>query len=137
MNSPWYYPFRTWLGLLNFLVLQWFFIRLQETVDEKTEAHERWDIIGPIVPLTGWWNRYWYVGRRPITLKRTLATSPLAITLVRELVTERTNQAFHEACEESHEMDEEDCCDGDAEDHQEAGDRLEAQLREMFRKVGI
>ena len=55
-------PFRSKLGALNFLVLQWLFIRLQETVDDDGK-HERWDIIGLIVPLTGWWTRYLYVWR--------------------------------------------------------------------------
>ena len=56
-------PFRSALGALNFLVLQWLFVRLQETVSDDG-AHERWDIIGLIVPLTGWWSRYVYVWRR-------------------------------------------------------------------------
>lgn len=59
-------PFRSKLGALNFLVLQWLFIRLQETVDvvDGREVHLAWNIIGPIVPLSGWWNRYIYVWRR-------------------------------------------------------------------------
>ena len=57
-------PFRSWLGALNFLVLQWLFIRLQETVDDNG-AHEKWNVIGFIVPVTGWWNRYWYIWRLP------------------------------------------------------------------------
>lgn len=55
-------PFRSKLGALNFLVLQWLFIRLQETVDDN-DAHVRWDIIGFIVPMTGWWTNYTYLWR--------------------------------------------------------------------------
>lgn len=51
-------PFRSWLGALNFLVLQWLFVRLVETVDEETGAHEKWELIGFVVPMTGWWTSY-------------------------------------------------------------------------------
>ena len=61
----------TWLGYLNFGVLQWLFIRLERTVDCNDHSkHIAWGIIGPIIPLTGWWNRYiwltpkgWRLGR--------------------------------------------------------------------------
>ena len=59
------YFLKSRLGLLNFFVLQWVCIRLQQTVDEHDGSHERWDIIGPIVPLTGWWQRYiWMLPKR-------------------------------------------------------------------------
>jgi len=50
--------FKSWLGLLNFFVLQWLLFRLQETVDVDDGKHLSWDVIGPIVPLTGWWSSY-------------------------------------------------------------------------------
>jgi hypothetical protein len=51
------YMLKTRLGLLNFLVLQWFFVRLQETTTLKGE-HIRWDLLKGVVPLTGWWGGY-------------------------------------------------------------------------------
>ena len=57
--------FRSWLGWLNFFVLQWFFVRLQEV--GRTEwgkwVHERWELLLWPVPLSGWWTRYLYVYR--------------------------------------------------------------------------
>lgn len=50
---------RSWFGYLNFFLLQFVCIRLQRTVNEHDHSiHERWDIIGPIVPMTGWRGRY-------------------------------------------------------------------------------
>ena len=36
--------FRSWLGALNFLVLQWFCIRLAYFVDEETQKIIKWGI---------------------------------------------------------------------------------------------
>ncbi len=50
----------SWLGWLNFCVLQWFCTRLQRTVEilpEDSFRTVRWDFIHAI-PLTGWWTRY-------------------------------------------------------------------------------
>jgi len=60
-------PFRSKLGTFNFLILQWFCVRLQETVNlvDGHEVHEKWNVIGFIVPLTGWWGRYRYIWRLP------------------------------------------------------------------------
>lgn len=51
----------SWLGILNFVVLQWFFVRLSRVEDERTEDHVCYMWIYPIVPLTGWWSRYIWV----------------------------------------------------------------------------
>jgi hypothetical protein len=45
----------TWVGWLNKIVIQWFFVRLAYN-DEGG-----WFILGIVVPMTGWWNNYWYV----------------------------------------------------------------------------
>jgi len=54
----------TWLGLLNSVILQWFFVRLAKIVDTETKVIVGWDLLRWIVPLTGWWSDYRYVGRR-------------------------------------------------------------------------
>ena len=46
----------TWLGWLNFIVLQWFFIRL--IAGRTVYGLTYWKWIYFIVPLTGWWNNY-------------------------------------------------------------------------------
>ena len=52
----------SWLGILNMSLLQWFFIRLQATADNGQIV--KFNVIGPIVPLTGWWSRYIWLYRR-------------------------------------------------------------------------
>jgi hypothetical protein len=47
------------LGLLNILVLQWLFVRLQATVNGSKLL--RLELIGFILPMTGWFNDYIYV----------------------------------------------------------------------------
>lgn len=58
------------LGLLNFLILQWTGFRLALTIERIQPSSSRacvlrcyWAILGPVVPLTGWWGRY--VPKRP------------------------------------------------------------------------
>lgn len=50
---------RTWLGWLNIIVLQWFFIRLARNFrdDELTG----FSVIGLILPMTGWGLPYAYI----------------------------------------------------------------------------
>lgn len=55
----------TWVGLLNLLVLQWFFIRLAYTIDTKTGAIVSWDILKWVAPLSGWNSDFKYVGKPP------------------------------------------------------------------------
>lgn len=45
------------LGWFNFLIVQWFFIRLVKVTDDDNN-HIKWTIIGPILPLTGWCTDY-------------------------------------------------------------------------------
>jgi len=50
---------KTWVGYLNFLLLQWLFVRLGRVcVGDEVVGHY-W-LIG-IVPLTGWWSGYRYM----------------------------------------------------------------------------
>lgn len=61
---------RSALDLFNFYVAQWFFVRLQRTAATETDERGnirvggtvRWDIIGWIWPLTGWWSDYRFIG---------------------------------------------------------------------------
>lgn len=61
------------LGLLNFLVLQWFGVRLgRKTLRGRSsngdtttiESEQRWVVARWIWPLTGWWSKYRYIRRR-------------------------------------------------------------------------
>lgn len=79
----------TWLGALNFLVLQWFGVRLARVmaVQVKSEVVVNawlssagasvgstaclgkkvqigWKLLRWIVPLTGWWSDYRWIARR-------------------------------------------------------------------------
>ena len=51
----------SWVGWLNFILLQWVGIRLAYVVDGRRIT--RWYLLRWIVPLTGWWSHYLYVGR--------------------------------------------------------------------------
>jgi|WetSurMetagenome_2_1015567.scaffolds.fasta_scaffold1166172_1 hypothetical protein len=51
----------SWIGLLNMILLQWSFWRLQLTIDKKTGIVTGIRMIGPIMPLTGWWSKYVYL----------------------------------------------------------------------------
>lgn len=50
---------RTWLGWLNFIVLQWFFIRLSR--DYRGEKLLGYSINGLILPTTGYGSPYVYL----------------------------------------------------------------------------
>lgn len=71
------------LGLLNFLVLQWFGVRLCASYDEKLLAVDAirpgrwwspyapprgvgvsWSLLRWVWPLTGWWSDYRWIGRQ-------------------------------------------------------------------------
>ena len=59
----------SWVGILNQLLLQWLFVRLQvevENVSDRTILGVA--IIYPIWPLTGWWNDYAYAGRQKVLM---------------------------------------------------------------------
>ena len=51
----------SWLGLLNMILLQWTLWRLQLTIDKQTGVVSRWAMVGPILPLSGWWSGYVYL----------------------------------------------------------------------------
>ena len=46
----------TWLGWLNFFILQWFFVRLM--AGRTVHGLTYWKWIYFIVPITGWWSDY-------------------------------------------------------------------------------
>jgi hypothetical protein len=55
----------SWLFYVNFLLVQWFFVRLQssgELVDGKY-VHREWQILRWVVPLTGWFSNYVFIGK--------------------------------------------------------------------------
>jgi hypothetical protein len=54
------------LGLSNFLLFQWFFLRLAFVYDEVGGElkYRHWMFIHGIVPLTGWWGPYRYAWGR-------------------------------------------------------------------------
>lgn len=52
------------LGLLNRVLLQWFFVRLAKVVDVRTGRRVRWTMLLGVCPLTGWSTPYRFIGRR-------------------------------------------------------------------------
>ena len=54
----------SWLGLLNFIILQWFFIRLAIMREMGTHRFVRFKIKKWIVSLSGWNNNYRYIVKR-------------------------------------------------------------------------
>lgn len=100
-NEKWYQNW-TWLGYLNFFILQWFFIRLAKykkinkwrldsvgKVEVKgisaqrdinfvpTEYKWKYKILALVVPLTGWWNDYieWNVENVIIQIKKGISNA--------------------------------------------------------------
>lgn len=55
----------TWLGWLNIIVLQWFCIRLAQSIDMTTQDR-KWFILKWIVPTTGWNSDYKFIGNNPL-----------------------------------------------------------------------
>jgi len=47
---------KTWVGWLNIFLIQWLFIRIAYGTN--------WTIIGFIVPCSGWWNDYKFLGKK-------------------------------------------------------------------------
>lgn len=57
----------SWLGIVNICLLQWFCIRLQAALNFPTcEKITRFQITGPVLPLTGWNTPYQWLGTRRI-----------------------------------------------------------------------
>lgn len=52
------------LGPLNIYLLQWFFIRLQAVAAGSPLRIIKWEILRWVVPCTGWWSPYTFIGRR-------------------------------------------------------------------------
>lgn len=44
----------TWLGWLNYYILQWFFFRLAREYDNTDKPLNKFSIFFPIVPMSGW-----------------------------------------------------------------------------------
>lgn len=57
----------TWVGWLNIFILQWFFVRLQGAIEE--DGKTQWQIIIPVVPLTGWFSDYVPDKRKTLKLR--------------------------------------------------------------------
>lgn len=67
MKNP-VWMLRSKLGWVNFFILQWFFVRLQEvglTEPDGKWKHLRWELLWAPLPLTGWWSRYVYLYKGP------------------------------------------------------------------------
>jgi hypothetical protein len=56
----------TWLAYLNFIILQWFFIRISRTGEIKDDRFIQtgWGLVKFVLPLTGWWSNYIYIGTK-------------------------------------------------------------------------
>lgn len=52
----------TWLYILNFIVLQWFGVRLARCLDESGKQ-TGWLVLRYVWPLTGWWSPYRWIAR--------------------------------------------------------------------------
>lgn len=55
----------SWFGLLNFLLLQWFGVRLARVVQlvGRRRVHRGWRLLRWVWPLTGWWSPYRWIWR--------------------------------------------------------------------------
>jgi hypothetical protein len=59
----------SWIGWLNTLVLQWFWVRLQLTIErDGGSTTSSFQLLLPVAPLTGWWSDYWPSRRRELQL---------------------------------------------------------------------
>lgn len=52
----------SWYGWLNFLLIQWFFVRLTKCIDDETNKVS-WKLTYLVLPLTGWWSDYVFLYR--------------------------------------------------------------------------
>ena len=54
-----------WLMFLNMFFIQWFFVRVARSGTRDKNfifIQKSWIMIGFILPMTGWWNDYIYIG---------------------------------------------------------------------------
>lgn len=69
----------SWLGALNYFILQWFFVRLACTVKHGQDEIIAWQILVPVLPLSGWsghftvWPRFVPAKRKGLVLWRNAA----------------------------------------------------------------
>jgi len=58
----------SWVGWLNFLILQWFCVRLAYIENTETKEVEGYKWIKGVAPLTGWsftwWKEYTYLTKQ-------------------------------------------------------------------------
>lgn len=59
------------LYLLNFFIMQWFFVRLTSSRSQYKSKHgvrdsRTWCVLYFIFPLTGWWSEYKSIGKPKI-----------------------------------------------------------------------
>ena len=52
---------KTWLFYLNYLILQWFFIRLARKIDKNTGNQIGWTVLKFVVPMSGWNTDYKFI----------------------------------------------------------------------------
>ena len=70
---------RSWFGLLNFFVFQWFGIRLAKRLwilpgnllGGRPSRRGDWFLLRWVWPMTGWWSRYRWIKERPAPIMRT------------------------------------------------------------------
>lgn len=63
IKRPW------WLLWVNFLVVQWFFVRIAIVV--HADGRVEWHPLRYVIPLTGWWSNYVWLWRKwPATRRR-------------------------------------------------------------------
>ncbi len=48
----------SWIGWLNVLILQWFCLRIEMTIDNDTKVITKYKLLGFIKPGTGWSGKY-------------------------------------------------------------------------------
>lgn len=63
MCSDKWHLFRSRLGLLNFVIMQWFFVRIFYYTN-GIGTNLGYGLMGFVLPLTGWWGDYIDVGKR-------------------------------------------------------------------------
>jgi len=54
------------MGLLNMFVIQWFCMRIEARLSPRAgDAYGdiSFGLIGPLLPLSGWWGRYVWLGK--------------------------------------------------------------------------
>lgn len=58
------------INILNIFILQWFFVRIQDGIQMKHknrgcfDFQHRFELTGFVLPLTGWYNQYFTIGKR-------------------------------------------------------------------------